>query len=101
MFETKVLEAKEWLDVFPALDNEVRFNMLIYLANKGPKTFTQIKKEFTATPSSVEHHLDKLMNAQLVLNSYRIPSDEAREYSYYEITPRGKQILSILLDKKP
>jgi DNA-binding MarR family transcriptional regulator len=95
-----MLDAKEWLDVFPALDNEVRFNMLIYLANEGPKSFSQVKKEFKISPSSVEHHLDKLMSAQLIINSYRTPSDEAREYSYYDLTDRGKKILAILL-KKP
>jgi DNA-binding MarR family transcriptional regulator len=97
-----LLDAKEWLDVFPALDNEVRFNMLIYLSNEGPKSFSQVKKEFKIPPSSVEHHLDKLMNAQLIINSYRTPSADAREYSYYHLTERGKKILAILLeDKKP
>ena len=93
-------DAKERLDDFPALDNEVRFNILIFLANEGPKSFSEVKKEFNIPPSSVEHHLDKLMDAQLISNSYRTPSSETREYSYYDLTDRGKTILSILLDKR-
>ncbi len=95
-----MLDAKEWLDVFPALDNETRFNILIYLANEGSKSFSEVKKEFKISPSSVEHHLDKLIGAQLIVNSYRTPSNEAREYSYYDLTDRGKRILKILLEAK-
>jgi predicted transcriptional regulator len=94
-----MLDAKEWLDVFPALDNEDRFNMLIFLANEGPKSFSQVKKKFEMSPSCVEHHLDKLMSAQLIINSYKTPSTETREYSYYHLTERGQKILAILLEK--
>ncbi len=97
-----MLDAKEWLDVFPALDNKLRFNMLLFLCDKGPKSFSMLKKQFNITPASVLHHLDKLMDAELITNSYKQPppGDETKEYSYYEITERGKEILKILLEEK-
>ncbi|MCL2173669.1 MAG: hypothetical protein FWB84_08595 [Candidatus Bathyarchaeota archaeon] len=89
--------AVDWLDVFPALDNTERFNLLIDLANNGQKSFAEIKKDSGLPSSSVEHHLTKLMDAQLIVNDYQVPLKPGRAYSYYKITSRGKDILDILL----
>jgi len=90
---------EEWIDVFPALDNPERFNILIYLSNNGPKLFSEIKTEFKIeSSSSVEHHLNKLMNAQLIENSFKKPPNGARGHSYYTVTERGQKILDILLN---
>ncbi len=92
--------AEGWLKVFPALDNECRFNMLIFLSNTGSKSFSEIKSDFHLSSASAMHHLDTLLKAELISNSYRTPSSEAREYSFYEITERGKKILEALLGKQ-
>ncbi|MCL2134927.1 MAG: helix-turn-helix domain-containing protein [Candidatus Bathyarchaeota archaeon] len=93
-----MFNAEEWLDVFPALDNTERFNILIYLANNGSKSFSEIKNEFKIeSSSSVEHHLTKLMDAQLIENTYKMPLKNVRVHCYYHLTDRGKTILEILL----
>ena len=93
----RMLNAKEWLDVFPALENVVRFNILIFLNNEGPNSFTKIKENRKLSPGNCTYHLNKLMKAGLVTNSYRTPSEDTREYSDYEITEKGHNILEILL----
>ena len=92
-----MLSAKEWLDVFPALENVVRFNVLIFLNNEGTSSFTKIKEIRELSPGNCTYHLNKLMKAGLVANSYRTPSEDTREYSDYEITEKGHKILEILL----
>lgn len=92
-----MLDAKEWLDVFPALDNTTRFNIMIYLSNEGPKSFMEVRTAFELQASSTQHHLDKLMDARLIVNSYRTPTGPTGPYSYYNLTERGKTILQILL----
>jgi predicted transcriptional regulator len=93
-------DAKEWLDAFPALDNKDRFNILIYLSNNGSRSFSDVKKDFSLNSSSTQHHLDKLMAADLITNSWRKPPPSASEkdYSWYELTPRGRAILKKLLE---
>lgn len=97
-----MLDAKEWLDVFPALDNPTRFNILIYLSNEGRQPFTAVKTQFNLQAATTQHHLEKLMGACLIVNSYQTPTETNGTYSYYELTQRGKDVLQILLtDRKP
>lgn len=88
---------KKWLAVFPALDNVKRFNILIWLVNEGSKSFSQVRKKFSLSSANTRHHLDKLMQAQLIINSYKTPTVESREYSFYKITDLGKTVMTKLI----
>ena len=92
-----MLDAKESLDVFPALDNPTRFNILIYLSNEGRQPFSAVQTKFNLQNSTTQHHLEKLMGASLIVNSYQTPTETNGTYSYYELTPRGKEVLQTLM----
>ena len=90
-------DPKKWLAVFPALDNVQRFNILIWLASEGSKSFSAVQKKFGLSSANTRHHLDKLMQAQLIINSYKTPTVERREYSFYKTTDFGETVLTQLL----
>jgi len=92
-----LLVAEEWLDVFPALDNSTRFNILIYLSNEGSKSVTDVCEAFNLQQSSTHHHLAKLLDVRLIDNSYQTPKVSTEPSSFYSITERGKKILELLL----
>ena len=91
-----VLDAKDWLDVFPALDDVDRFNMLILLNNEGPLFHREIAERRTLSASRVTHHLNRLMDTKLIKNEYVTPQGNERLYSRYQITEKGEEILRIL-----
>jgi DNA-binding MarR family transcriptional regulator len=91
-----VLDKEEWLEILPALENVERFNLVIFLANAGRKTFTQIKEARDLSPGNCTYHLNKLMKAGLVVNQYH-QREDTREYSYYEATDKAKEVLEALL----
>lgn len=93
----EMIGAKKWLGVLPALENVDRFNILILLVNEGQQTFSQIKEKRDLSPGNCAYHLNKLMKAELVSNSYQTPEEGSREYSYYEATPLGGEVIKRLL----
>jgi DNA-binding HxlR family transcriptional regulator len=94
-----VLDEREWLDVFPALDNVDRFNLLIRLNNEGPLFHNELMERIGLKPGILSHHLNKLMAVSLVNNEYVTPTTTERHYSKYFITEKGREILTILLKK--
>ena len=94
----KMINSKDWLDVFPALDSMFRWNILLWLNTEAPKSFTSIQKKFGLSPGNTKHHLNKLMQAGLIVNSYVPPTNEVKDYSFYTPTPKGIEILEILLE---
>lgn len=92
-----MISPNEWLNVLPALENAERFNILLMLVEKQRIAFSQILTERELTPGNCAYHLNKLMKAGLIDNSYQTPTKPSKEYSFYGPTDLGKQVIEKLL----
>lgn len=73
---------------FEALAAESRVKTLKALA-KRRKTLTELSKEVGLSVSTMKEHLDVLVKAGLI-----IQRDEGRKWKYYDLTRKGKGIVS-------
>jgi len=70
-----------------ALASETRIEILKKLDERR-MTLTELSKELNMSKTAVKEHLDKLVQAGLI-----IKVDEGRKWMYYELTEKGKRIL--------
>lgn len=82
-------------EALKGLCDEKRQGILIYLKNKGPKSFIDISREFDISKSNLSHHLKNLIKAGLIYNFYK-KNELNDKYSYYEISKLGKIIIENL-----
>ncbi|MCP4647806.1 MAG: winged helix-turn-helix transcriptional regulator [bacterium] len=73
---------------FEALAAESRVKTLKALS-KRRKTLTELSKELGLSVSTMKEHLDVLVKAGLIMQM-----DEGRKWKYYELTRKGKGIVS-------
>lgn len=73
---------------FEALAMDTRVNILKALKERR-KTQSELSKELSLAPSTVSEHLDKMMQAELV-----IKNKDHRKWIYYALTEKGENILS-------
>jgi DNA-binding transcriptional ArsR family regulator len=73
---------------FEALAMDTRVNILKALKERR-KTQSELSKELSLAPSTVSEHLDKMMQAELL-----IKNKDHRKWIYYELTEKGENILS-------
>ncbi len=73
---------------FEALAAESRIKTLKALS-KRRKTLTELSKELGLSVSTMKEHLDVLVKAGLI-----IQRDEGRKWKYYDLTRKGKGIVS-------
>lgn len=93
----KMISTNVWLNVLPALENVERFNILLMLVEKRRMAFSQVLKERELTPGNCAYHLNKLMKAGLIDNSYQTPTEPSKEYSFYGPTDLGERVIEKLL----
>lgn len=78
--------------ILEALDSDKRLRMLAALYNEGDRlSFRELGERTGITGPSLAQHLKPLVQTGLVLNAYH-PTD-GREYSFYEISPLGRDWL--------
>jgi DNA-binding HxlR family transcriptional regulator len=78
--------------LFHILGNKNRLQVLNVLVKRGsPKSFVQLKKILGFNPNTLSFHLGALEDAKLVRHSVK---DSDRGYSFYEITEKGRELLS-------
>lgn len=92
-----VLDERVWLDVLPALENKNRFSILKLLLEEGKKSWSEITTGLGLTPGNSTHHLNVLLDRELVSNSYMTPEGEETDYSHYELTELGITVMERLL----
>ncbi len=83
--------ASQARSIIEALDSDRRLRLLAILYNaegEGRLSFRELGDEASLQGSSLAQHLRPLVQTGLVLNTYE-PS-ETREYSFYEISPLGR-----------
>lgn len=78
--------------VLAALDHAVRQRVLAALYNADDAmSFTELADRVGVSRPRLAQHLKPLVQTALVLNTYR--KGEGREYSFYEITAKGRDWL--------
>ena len=92
------LSKKDWLEVFTALENENRYNIVMLLKDEGEKSFTYIQQKLQLSPGNCAHHMNVLFNKGIVFNSYITPKDNETEYSFYELTDKAKKALNHIFE---
>lgn len=89
------MEKKVVLDdkSFKALSAESRVNILKKLTERR-MTLSELSKRLALRDSTVKEHCNLLLEADLVTKI-----DEGRKWKYYELTHKGKQILSPAIEQ--
>ena len=73
---------------FKALSADSRINILKSL-NERRRTLSELSQKLDLGNSTIKEHCDILVNAELIRQL-----DEGRKWKYYELTQKGKQIIS-------
>jgi len=73
---------------FKALSADSRISILKSL-NERRRTLSELSQKLDLGNSTIKEHCDILVNAELIRQM-----DEGRKWKYYELTQKGKQILS-------
>ncbi|MFX1296283.1 MAG: hypothetical protein ACFFD2_15710 [Promethearchaeota archaeon] len=81
--------------LFKGLSNKFRIGLLLYLYNIDAQSFSNIFKIFKKEKSSITTHLKKLEICGLIQNYFK--KSDTRDYSFYEITKFGYEIISELI----
>ena len=84
MKERIVLDEKS----FKALSADSRVGILKSL-NERRRTLSELSQKLNLGNSTIKEHCDILVNADLIKQI-----DEGRKWKYYELTQKGKQIIS-------
>lgn len=78
--------------VLAALDHEVRQRILAILYNADDAlSFSELRDRTGVSRPRLAQHLKPLVQTALVLNTYR--KGEGRQYSFYEVTAKGRDWL--------
>ena len=72
---------------FKVLASDTRVDILKRISERK-QTLTDLSEELEMSPSTIKEHLDKLVDADLIM-----PLDRGTKWKYYVLTKRGKQIL--------
>jgi DNA-binding transcriptional ArsR family regulator len=72
---------------FKALSADSRISILKNLTDRR-RTLTELSQKLSLGSSTIKEHCDILVGAELIKQI-----DEGRKWKYYELTPKGKQII--------
>ncbi len=75
-------------EIFKALSSDTRIDILKYLG-KRRMTLSEISEKLNMSLSTIKEHLDTLSSVKLI-----VKIDEGRKWKYYELTEKGKGIVS-------
>ena len=82
-----------------ALANDERRTIAIALSEKGEMSFKQLASFMQMSPGTMNYYLKPLFLAGIVENHYKkVPSSD--EYSFYEASDFGKDIVKLFLSIK-
>jgi Mn-dependent DtxR family transcriptional regulator len=96
-----VLSDRDKLDIFVALDNPLRINMLVYLSNNGGKAKnSDVAREFNLSRPDYISHLAKLQEGDLVEFSRGYKTDVDNMDLQIELKDKARTALALLLDPK-
>ncbi len=83
------------LDILQVLDNRTRLRALGVLYNSdSPQSFRDLEKRVGVSGPRLSQHLKRLVQSALVVNQYQ--RSQSREYSFYTISPMGRDWLKRL-----
>jgi len=89
----KQLSFAERLKIYSALAHDTRLNILKTIAEKNPRSFTELKTTHNLNPNTLAYHLKALEYAALIRSEYEKELGN-RKYSRYMITGLGRELLN-------
>jgi len=96
----KQLTFQDRLKIHAALTHDMRLKIMKYLSENDTASFSQLisfshlKKEFNLNPNTLNYHLKVLEHAGLIRSNYHKEPNQ-REYSKYEVTNLGREMLRV------
>jgi len=88
----------EMREAVSALSNDKRWAVFIALVTEGEKCFTELKEEFGTNPNTMATILKALVEGGLVARRVQVREVGDNRKIFYEPTPVGTKILSMLYD---
>lgn len=88
---------KEIRKAIGALGHDARCAIIVDLVQKGELTFTQLKDDLDIDPKLLSSHLKTLMDGAMVEHYFKHEIGN-EQYSYYNLTLFGKDILQGILE---
>ena len=83
-------------EIFSALANDTRFRIVKELF-EGPRSFTDLAKSVKVDSPVLVHHLNKLLDADLLIKR-NSDDPNSSQYRIYELSPRAKRFLDRVLE---
>ncbi len=83
-------------EIFSALANETRYKIMKELFEAGPKSFTDLAKFVDVESPVLVHHLNKLLDADLLVKR-NSQDPNSTQYRIYELSDYGKRFLTRVL----
>jgi len=83
-------------EIFSALANDTRYKIVKELYEVGPKSFTDLAKMSGIESPVLVHHLNKLLEAELVIKRNSVDPNSS-QYRIYELSDYGKRFLTKVL----
>jgi len=86
-------------EIFSALANETRYRIMKELVADGPKSFTDLAKIVDVESPVLVHHLNKLLDADLLVKR-NSEDPNSSQYRFYALSDYGKRFLTKVLSWK-
>lgn len=91
-----ILDLHEHLKNMEIISQRDIFEILSILAKCEHTSFTELRNELKLNPNSLSKHLKKLVKLGMIKNYYE-KKESRKNYSFYEITRKGRDILHLNL----
>jgi len=85
-------------EIFSALANETRYRIVKELFD-GPRSFTDLAKTVDVESPILVHHLNKLLEADLLIKRNSEDANSS-QYRIYELSSRAKRFIDRVLEWK-
>ena len=91
--ENSILGIEDYLNMFGAASDELRYRMLRTLLVSRKMSATELRNQVDVPANKYHYHLNKLVDAGLVENRKQNRRDEDGLYSYYVPTSLGEEVM--------
>jgi len=93
--EHSLLDLDAYLQMYAALGNRTRYEILHRLATNGDLTAQEIENELSVSTNTLYYHLEKLVDVGLIDQRARKESHSEEMSTYYRASVFGDAVLSI------
>jgi len=93
--EHSLLNLDAYLQMYAAIGNRTRYEILHRLVTNGDLTTQEIENELTVSTNTLYYHLEKLVDVGLIDQRARKEGHSDRMSTYYRASVFGEAVLSI------